>query len=71
MTEDLPTPPLPDEISNGRVFAPGWLNGTGPAGGVTLGLRRGRGRMAVAVQPDAQLLALVVGHHRELEVDAG
>src|SRR5262245_31730471 len=29
VTDDLPTPPLPDEISSGRVFEPGSLNGTG------------------------------------------
>ena len=27
MTLDLPTPPLPDEISSGRVREPGWANG--------------------------------------------
>ena len=27
MTLDLPTPPLPDEMSSGRVLEPGWANG--------------------------------------------
>ena len=72
VTDDLPTPPLPDEISNGRVFDPGWLNGTGrpwawPWAGPDCARHGGR----VALQPTAQGLALLVGHHREVEGDAG
>ena len=40
-----------------------------PALGVTVGLAVAGRRAGRAVQLDAQLLALLVGHHRELEVD--
>ena len=69
VTDDLPTPPLPDEISSGRVFEPGWLNGTGRPVAWPCGCPCACAS-TVALQPDAQLLALVVGHHREVELDA-
>ena len=71
MTDDLPTPPLPDEMSSGRVFDPGWLNGTGrPSAWPWAGPWTWPGMAVGALQPDAQRLALLVGHHREVEGDA-
>ena len=69
MTLDLPTPPLPDEISSGRVFEPAWANGIArpsawPWAGCEPALAAG-----VAVQGPAEVLALLVGHHGELEID--
>ena len=70
MTLDLPTPPLPDEMSSGRVFEPFWANGMLAPLGVAVGLAAWP-----AVAPAspcrrlAQVLALAVGHHGELEVD--
>ena len=70
MTLDLPTPPLPDEMSSGRVREPGWANGIAPALGVAVRLAVGVAVAGVAVQLDAQRLALLVGHHGEVEGDA-
>ena len=74
VTEDLPTPPLPEEISSGRVREPGSLKGMArpsawPWAGWEPAVDAG-----VAVEALAQLGALVVGHHGEVEgdvVDAG
>ena len=71
MTVDLPTPPLPDDTSSGRVFEPAWANGTVAPFGVSVRLSLTRRRAGIAVQPLAQLFAVGVGHHRELEFDAG
>jgi predicted ArsR family transcriptional regulator len=67
VTLDLPTPPLPDEMSSGRVFEPARRRGSrGPrrARGPGPGRRCRPGRRGAS----AQRLALLVGHHRELEV---
>ncbi len=70
MTLDLPTPPLPDEMSSGRVFEPFLANGMLAPLGVAVGRV-----LWPAVAPAspcrrlAQFLALAVGHHGELEVD--
>ena len=70
MTEHLPTPPLPDAISSGRVFEPGSANGMARPSACPWAWAcvPGGGRR-VAVEALAQLLALVVGHHREVEAD--
>ena len=66
VTLDLPTPPLPDEISSGRVREPGWANGIGRPSAWPWGVPW-TWPAAVAVQPVAQVLALVVGHHGEVD----
>ena len=58
MTDDLPTPPLPEAIAKTLVSEPGWANGISrwawpPRSGL--------------LQPGA----LLGGHHAEVEVDAG
>ena len=70
MTLDLPTPPLPEEMSSGRVFDADLANGICAAFGVAVRLLGAGGRAGVAVQGLAQVLAVVVGHHGELEVDS-
>ncbi len=69
MTLDLPTPPLPEEISSGRVFEVFFENGISRPFGVAVGLARAGGRPGVAVQRAAEVLAILVAHHGELEVD--
>jgi hypothetical protein len=69
LTELLPTPPLPDEMSSGRVFEPGWLNGMAPSLGVAVRLVLTGGAGGVAVQLQSQRLTLLVGHHGEVERD--
>ncbi len=66
VTLDLPTPPLPDEISSGRVLEPGWANGIARPSAWPCGWPW-PGRAAVAVELDAQLLALLVAHHGEVD----
>ena len=55
VTDDLPTPPLPEATQYTRVSEPGWANGIS---------RLGR----AAAQVLAQVGALLVAHH--VEVDA-
>ena len=69
MTLDLPTPPLPDEISSGRVFESFLANGTARPSAWPWAWPRAGGRSGVAVQRAAQVLAVLVGHHGELEID--
>ena len=69
MTLLLPTPPLPDEISSGRVFEPGSAERHLATLGVAVGLALAGGVAGVAVQHDPHGLALLVGHHREVERD--
>ena len=71
MTLDLPTPPLPDEISSGRGLRAGLGERDLAAFGVTVGRRLPGGGRGIAVQGAAQRLALVVGHHGEVELHAG
>ena len=71
VTLDLPTPPLPDEMSSGRVLDPGCGERDRPTLGVTVGLGLAGGGAGRAVQLDPQVLALLVGHHREVELDVG
>ena len=74
MTDDLPTPPLPEAISSTRVRLDGSAKGIArpSAWPWACWLPAVDGR--VAVQLLAELGALVVGHHREVELgplDAG
>ncbi len=69
VTDDLPTPPLPDAMSRHRVRDCRVGERDRPALGVAVGRLRAGGRGGVAVQLLAQRGPLVVGHHREVEVD--
>ena len=70
VTLDLPTPPLPDEMNSGRVREPGWANGIArPSAWPWAWLWTWP--WPVALQLDAQRLALLVAHHREVDGDAG
>ena len=69
VTDDLPTPPLPDAMSSTRVLLPGSANGMArPSAWPWAWLAAGGGGR-VAVELAAQRRSLVVGHHREVEVD--
>ena len=67
----MPTPPLPDEIEQRPGLRAGLGERDGPPLGVPVRLTLTGRRAGITVQPLAQLLAVVVGHHGELEVDAG
>ena len=54
VTEDLPTPPLPEATAYTRVSEPGWANGMS-------------GSARAAAQAVAQLGALLVAHHAEVD----
>ena len=57
VTEDLPTPPLPDATQYTRVSEPGWANGI-------------TGSAASPRSAAAQLGALLVAHHVQLDPHA-
>ena len=57
VTEDLPTPPLPEATAYTRVSEPGLAKGTSRSA-------------CAAAQRGRQLLALLVAHHVQLDVDA-
>ena len=71
VTVDLPTPPLPDDTRSGRVFEPAWANRTARTSACPCAWP------CPAVAPGSpcrrltKLLAVGVGHHGELEIDAG
>ena len=65
VTDDLPTPPLPDAMSSTRVAHSGIGERDRAALGVAVGglAAGGGGRVALELLPDAG--ALLVGHHAE------
>ena len=63
VTDDLPTPPLPEAMSSTRVRLLGVGERDGPALGVAVGRLAAGGGRRVAVQLLAQRRALLVGHH--------
>ena len=72
MTDDLPTPPLPDDRPSTRVLEPGSAKGMVGRGVAVLALRAGPAAPAgVGLQLGPHRGPLLVGHHREVDVDAG
>ena len=70
MTDDLPTPPLPEATSSTRVRDAGIGERDGPALGVAVGRLGAGGRRRVAVEALAERGPLLVGHDGEVDVDA-
>ena len=72
VTLDLPTPPLPDEISSGRVRDPGWANGIGRPSAWPCGCPWAWAwPCPLPCSFVRSVLALLVGHHGEVERDPG
>ena len=70
MTDDLPTPPLPEAMSSTRVGCRVGKRDGAPLGVTMSGVGAGR-RSRIAVEPLPQRSQLTVAHHGEVDADDG